>query len=171
MPVTPSNRPVVDPNALPGPLAHQVRRLADADAGTRFEAVEELLSSGDPRVLDPVLPLANDADPFVRRLVLEGISEFRDRKVVDTLLVALADPEEIVRFTAHASLKSVTGQNLPFDPDASDSERSAMQRRWKKWWDENRDAALAAGFDDIPAPPTYFFSAAPNWNRWEEEQR
>ncbi len=132
--------PIADPNALPGPLAHQVRRLADADAGTRFEAVEELLSSGDPRVLDPVLPLSSDADPFVRRLVLEGISEFRDRRVVDTLLVALADPEEIVRFTAHASLKRVTNQNLPFDPDASDSERSAMQRRWKKWWDENRDA-------------------------------
>jgi acyl dehydratase len=34
----------------------------------------------------------------------------------------------------------------------------------------NRDAALAAGFDDIPAPPTFFFSAAPNWCQWEEEQ-
>lgn len=34
----------------------------------------------------------------------------------------------------------------------------------------NRDAALAAGFADVPAPPTFFFSAAPNWGRWEEEQ-
>lgn len=34
----------------------------------------------------------------------------------------------------------------------------------------NRDAATAAGFDDIPAPPTYFFSAGPNWGRWAEEQ-
>lgn len=34
----------------------------------------------------------------------------------------------------------------------------------------NRDAARAAGFDDIPAPPTYFFSAAQNWGQWEEEQ-
>ena len=121
-------------------LLKYVLQLHRALADWEREAVEELLSSGDPRVLDPVLPLASDADPFVRRLVLEGISEFRDRRVVDTLLVALADPEEIVRFTAHASLKRVTGQNLPFDPDASDSERSAMQRRWKKWWDENRDA-------------------------------
>lgn len=34
----------------------------------------------------------------------------------------------------------------------------------------NRDAAVAAGFDDIPAPPTYFFSAAQNFGQWEEEQ-
>lgn len=34
----------------------------------------------------------------------------------------------------------------------------------------NRDAATAAGFDDVPVPPTYWFSAAPNHNRWEEEQ-
>jgi acyl dehydratase len=34
----------------------------------------------------------------------------------------------------------------------------------------NRDAARAAGFDDLPAPPTYFFSAAQNWGQWEEEQ-
>ncbi len=34
----------------------------------------------------------------------------------------------------------------------------------------NRDAAVAAGFRDLPAPPTYFFSAAQNWGQWEEEQ-
>lgn len=34
----------------------------------------------------------------------------------------------------------------------------------------NRDAARAAGFDDIPVPPTYFFSAAQNYGQWEEEQ-
>lgn len=34
----------------------------------------------------------------------------------------------------------------------------------------NLDAARAAGFDDLPVPPTYFFSAAQNWNQWEEEQ-
>lgn len=34
----------------------------------------------------------------------------------------------------------------------------------------DRDAARAAGFDDLPAPPTYFFSAGPNWGKWAEEQ-
>lgn len=34
----------------------------------------------------------------------------------------------------------------------------------------NRDAAAAAGFDDVPVPPTYFFSAAQTFGQWEEEQ-
>jgi acyl dehydratase len=33
----------------------------------------------------------------------------------------------------------------------------------------NRDEAKAAGFDDIPAPPTYTF-AAQNWGRFPEDQ-
>jgi acyl dehydratase len=32
------------------------------------------------------------------------------------------------------------------------------------------DAAKAAGFDDIPVPPTYFFSAASFWGAFSEDQ-
>ena len=39
----------------------------------------------------------------------------------------------------------------------------------KALW-RNADAATEAGFDDIPAPPTFFFSAAESWCRFEEEQ-
>ena len=34
----------------------------------------------------------------------------------------------------------------------------------------NRDAAKAAGFDEIPAPPTYFFSGAEFWGAFPEQQ-
>jgi hypothetical protein len=34
----------------------------------------------------------------------------------------------------------------------------------------SRDAARDAGFDDIPVPPTYFFSAAGHWGAFPEEQ-
>jgi acyl dehydratase len=34
----------------------------------------------------------------------------------------------------------------------------------------SRDAAMAAGLDDIPAPPTYFFSAASFWGAFPEDQ-
>ncbi|MGH9188401.1 MAG: FAS1-like dehydratase domain-containing protein [Acidimicrobiales bacterium] len=36
---------------------------------------------------------------------------------------------------------------------------------------QRRDAAQAAGFDDIPVPPTYFFSAAEFWGAFPEDQR
>ena len=34
----------------------------------------------------------------------------------------------------------------------------------------NKDAAKAAGFDDIPVPPTYFFSGATFWGAFPEAQ-
>jgi acyl dehydratase len=34
----------------------------------------------------------------------------------------------------------------------------------------SREAARAAGFDDIPTPPTYFFSAAAFWGAFPEDQ-
>jgi acyl dehydratase len=33
-----------------------------------------------------------------------------------------------------------------------------------------RDAAQAAGFDDIPVPPTFFFSSAAHWGAYPEDQ-
>jgi acyl dehydratase len=45
---------------------------------------------------------------------------------------------------------------------AAVTERSPIYR--------DRDAARAAGFDDIPVPPTYFFSAAGFWGAFPETQ-
>lgn len=35
---------------------------------------------------------------------------------------------------------------------------------------QRRDAANAAGFDDVPVPPTYFFSAGSYWGAYPEQQ-
>ena len=35
---------------------------------------------------------------------------------------------------------------------------------------KRKDAAQAAGFDDIPVPPTWFFSAAGHWGAFPEDQ-
>ncbi|MHC5062851.1 MAG: HEAT repeat domain-containing protein [Planctomycetota bacterium] len=124
--------------ALPEELARHLPALRDSDAGTRFEAVDELLQSGDEAVYDHILPLAKDPDPFVRRLVLEGLAGDRDITAVDTLLLALGDEESLVRYTAIASLKKLTGQSFPFDAEASADQRSAMEKRWTQWWSKNK---------------------------------
>ena len=126
--------------ALPASLNHQVTRLKDADAGNRFEAVDQLIQSKEPAVLPYLLPMLKDSDAFVRRLTAEGLAAFSDATTVDALLVALADPEGIVRHTAHASLRKLTKQSIVFDPDGSGSSRAAAQRRWKEWWAQSRAA-------------------------------
>ncbi len=143
-PVDPAMGAPSNPDAavagLPPELAHQVGRLGDSDEGVRFEAADELLRSKDPRVLASLLPMAKDSDTFVRRLVIEGLRDFVRHDVVEALLVALADPEEIVRDSAWRSLKAVTGQSLPFEAGAAKEARSKAQQRWQDWWQKAKPA-------------------------------
>ena len=134
----PQPNPAAD--GLPPALAHQIGRLADADEGARFEAVDELLRSKDARVLPSLLPMAKDSDTFVRRLVVEGLRDFSSRETVDALVVALADPEQIVRSSAWISLKAMTNQDLPFDASASREARQKAQAKWQEWWEKSRSA-------------------------------
>lgn len=132
---------VVPPQGgLPAALAHQVARLADADPAVRFEAVDELVRSKDPQVGPALLPLAKDGDLFVRRLAVEGLRHFRSAAVLDALVTALADPEELVRESAWRSLQELTGQKLPFDPAASREVRSRAQKAWADWAEANKAA-------------------------------
>lgn len=124
---------------LPPEIAHHAARLTDADDGVRFEAVDQLLQTKDERVYPLLVPLAKDPDLFVRRFVLEGLAEHRSAASVEALLTALADPEEVVRHTAYLGLQRLTGQTIVFDPGASADQRSAAQRRWRQWWDKNRE--------------------------------
>lgn len=139
VPTPPSGEPEAA-GGLPAELAHHVMRLSDADDGTRFEAVDQLLMSKDERIYPHLLPLAKDPDLFVRRLVLEGLSEYRSPESVEAMLTALADPEEVVRHTAYLGLKRLTGEDIAFDAGASADQRGAMQRRWRQWWERNRDS-------------------------------
>lgn len=135
----PSGDDVARDTGLPPELAHEVAKLDDPDAGTRFEAVDDLLRSNNPAVLEHLLPMAQDADIFVRRLTVEGLRQFRAPAAVEVLLVSLADPEEIVRDTAWRSLKELTGQNIPFEATGNESARSRSQQRWQDWWERNKD--------------------------------
>ncbi len=140
--VTAPDRPVAPmrpaTETLPPELEHSVLALADEDPGTRFAAVDKLVRSRDLRVVKPLASSAKDSNAFVRRLAVDGLREFKHVDAVDALLVALADPESVVRHTAHASLCALTRQRFEFDPDANASSRANAQRRWQDWWDKNR---------------------------------
>ncbi len=120
--------------ALPDKLGKRVEELAADNAGTRWEAVDELLRSGDKRVVPYILPRLSDSDPFVRRLVAEGLPKVADVEVCGALIEALADRESIVREAAHKALLALSGQRFPFDPEGSDTARGAQVEKWKSWW-------------------------------------
>lgn len=126
------------PDALPGALGEHVRKLGSADAAVRFEAVDELLRSKNPAILNHILPLARDPDSFVRRLTIEGLRDYKRPEAIEALLVALGDGDENVRDTAWRSLREASGQKLPFEASASKDVRARAQQRWQDWWDKNK---------------------------------
>ena len=68
--------------------------------------------------------------------------------------------EVVGRSTGKATITIERGPATRFAEAVTES--SPIYRR--------RDAAQAAGFDDIPVPPTYFFSSASHWGAFPEEQ-
>lgn len=148
-PVEASNPPPTDPapkasgagggaDALPAALVEPVNKLKSNDAAVRFEAVDALLRSKNPVVLPHLLPLAKDSDAFVRRLVLQGLRDFKRGDVVEALIAALVDGDENVTDAAWKSLVEITGQKLAFEPTASKDARARAQKKWQDWWDKNK---------------------------------
>ncbi|MBM4060047.1 MAG: HEAT repeat domain-containing protein [Planctomycetes bacterium] len=140
-PAAPAAPPAAVPEAtgLPEALLAHVKKLGDADAAVRFEAVDALVASKNPAVLKYLLPMARDADSFVRRLTIEGLRDFKHVEAVDALIAALGDSDVSVAETAWSSLKKLTGQKIPFDATSTSKEvRQRAQQKWQEWWDKNR---------------------------------
>lgn len=125
-------------DALPPALAEHARKLQSTDPAVRFEAVDELLRAKNAAALPHLLPLAKDTDSFVRRLTIEGLKGWKRPEVVEALLTALGDGDDLVRDTAWRSLREVTGQKLPFESTAAKDVRARAQQRWQEWWDKNK---------------------------------
>lgn len=125
-------------NTLPPALAAQVAKLTSTEASVRFVAVDELFRSKNPDVLVHLLPMAKDADPFVRRLTIDGLRDHKRAEVVEVLIAALADADENVRDTAWGSLKILTGQKLPFEATGTKDARARAVQRWQEWWDKSK---------------------------------
>lgn len=124
--------PVVE--TLPEKLGKRVDELSSDNAGIRWEAVDELLRSGDKRVVPYVLPRMQDEDPFVRRLVAEGLPRVAGIEVCGALIEACQDDESIVRDAAHKALVKLSGQRFPFDPEAAVAARRTQIAKWLSWW-------------------------------------
>lgn len=59
-------------------------------------------------------------------------------KLPGDLIVALDDPQPLVREVAHSILVLRTGQDFGFRPDASATARAEAVGKWRAWWAENK---------------------------------
>lgn len=119
--------------------------LASPTGSTRWQAVQSLGKTRDPRVVPHLVPLLADSDIFVRMAVARLLGELGSHTAIPALIDALEDAEVTVRESAHASLRKLSGQSFPYDPKARDGERAKRIKAWRDWWEEASKTLLGEG--------------------------
>src|SRR5881394_3789347 len=96
----------LDPPLPPNAIADLTQALQDPDSETRITAIWALGSSGDPAVVDKLLPMysAPDTDPGIRKMVVYALGALPGDKQIDTLRTALRDAVADVRWNAAVAL-------------------------------------------------------------------
>lgn len=117
-------------------LAALAQRAADALDRIPTPALVSLWLRADEDV-------AQNLEPRVRA---------RGREVLAPLVEALGSPEVGTRRRALGLLRSVSGQNFGFDPEADAEARTAALARWKAWL--RGQASAGPGPEERPAEPT-----------------
>ncbi|MCB9916645.1 MAG: HEAT repeat domain-containing protein [Planctomycetes bacterium] len=137
--------PAVDaprPLPLPKTLEELVGRLADRDPVERVGALYALHKVSDPGVAAHVVPLLEDDDAYVRALAARTLERLDARSAAAALIDHLDDVDAEVREACASALRAVTGEQLAYDPRASQPERRAGQARWRTWWGDHGRALL-----------------------------
>jgi hypothetical protein len=111
----------------PEAIAPLLLRLRDVDLSTRVSASYALAAVArlyPEEVRAGVLSVAHGADPIDRAAAMRVMGELREPSLVPDLVRALADGDEAVVASAHASLVLVTRQDFGLDA-----------RPWLRWWE------------------------------------
>jgi hypothetical protein len=111
----------------PEAVAPLLLRLRDMDLSTRVSAAYALAAVAriyPDEVRAGVLSVAHGADPIDRAAAMRVMGELREPLLVPDLVRALADGDEAVVASAHASLVLVTRQDFGLDA-----------RPWLRWWE------------------------------------
>lgn len=124
--------------ALTADLQRMAKKLKDGDPAIRWEGVEELGQSRDPRVVPYLIPHLKDADDYVRRQAAEALGDVGSKLAISPLIDALMDEVLHVRDSVYAALRKLSGQNIKFEPTAKKDDRVKQQRLWRAWFEQNQ---------------------------------
>jgi hypothetical protein len=112
-----------------------IERLADDDAGVRIEAARALQRIHSTDAIDPLLArLRPDKEPEaqVRIEAASALGQYPQNRVVEQLIIALADENLAVNRTAQLSLRTLTGQDFGID-----------RAQWLAWYTSSTNAFAA----------------------------
>jgi HEAT repeat protein len=119
--------------------------LSSKDDSERWNAVEELGASGDPQAATYVVAALKDPELFVRMAAARVLGDLASPIAIAPLIETLADPEPSVREAALVSLRTLSGRDLAFEPNADPKVRAKQIEAWRAWWAEQSGAASDPG--------------------------
>lgn len=124
-----------------------LKHLVEApEPNRRKMALIALVQCGDfAEGRDLFMRATADVDKSVRLAALGALTERRDPGVIDLLIRALGDDDEVVRFAAHKWLQTLTGQSFGFRPTDKLQERQHAVHKWEVWWAQNREHVGVVG--------------------------
>ncbi len=133
--------PQVEPDdERPPEWMEHARGLESPNAATRWTAVTELGRAGDPGAVPYLVGMLTDPDIFVRMATARVLGELGSNEAVPALIDALTDEELPVREAAVFALRTVTGENFRYEPDAPEADRARRIKAWRDWWKKNNKA-------------------------------
>jgi hypothetical protein len=133
----------VQPDASQPAWTAQLEGLKSDSNSVRWEAVTGLGATKDPETVPHLLPMLKDSDVFVRMATARVLGEMQAKPAVGALIDSLEDSETAVREAAYIALRTITGKDLKFDPQAIDVERAKRVKAWREWLKKEGEAAPA----------------------------
>jgi len=112
-----------------------IERLTDEDAGVRIEAARALQRVHSPDAVQPLLTRLDpdvETEPQVRIEAASALGQYPENRVVERLIIALADENLAVNRAAQQSLRTLTGQDFGID-----------RARWLEWYTSTSNAFAA----------------------------
>lgn len=119
--------------------------LSSDNPSLRWEAVDALGRSKDAGAIPHVTPMLRDTDLFVRMCAARVLGDLGTLQGVAALIDSLEDAEVPVRETAWNALRSLTGKDIKFDPQANEAERQKRVKQWREWWKKEGEGLLEGG--------------------------
>ncbi len=85
--------------------------LAEEDSELRITVVYALGSIGSLRVVEPLLGILDDSNPWVRRYAADALGKIGDQKATAPLVKNLNDPDLEVRWATAEALRMLVKRN------------------------------------------------------------
>ena len=137
----------------PSDAAVIIERLTDEEWLVRMEAARALQRIHNEQAVVPLMErttIQNEMNAQVRAEAVHALGQYREPRVLQTLVRALNDPSLAVNHNALTALEILTGQNLGYEPAA-----------WLAWFDETDDPFAAGRIYTYPG-----FERDKLWYEW-----